>query len=120
VTAAAWETVVTDAHASVRRLAVPGGWIYQTQIERTYDSAYGTVGREYDRGRPVWGPLVFVPLSITAKEGSDAAEYVYVGRGDVTIDRLMMEISQLQFQVKRAEKAVALATALRDLLASDT
>ena len=56
-----WEIVVDDRQHSVRRLAVPSGWIYQTQDGRRYSSAPGTVGREYDRGEPTWGPLVFVP-----------------------------------------------------------
>lgn len=56
-----WEIVVDDRKESVRRLTVPGGWIYQTQTGRAYDTAYGTCGRQGDPGYPVWGPLVFVP-----------------------------------------------------------
>jgi hypothetical protein len=56
-----WEIIVDDREESVRRLAVPGGWIYQTQNGREYNSVYGTVGRAEDRGSPTWGPLVFVP-----------------------------------------------------------
>lgn len=58
-----WETVVDDDSQSVRRLAVPTGWIYQTQDGRKYNSVAGTVGRESDLGYPIWGPMVFVPKS---------------------------------------------------------
>jgi hypothetical protein len=57
----AWEIVVDDRNESVRRLAVPAGWIYQTQDGRKYATAYGTIGREHDLGIPTWGPIVFVP-----------------------------------------------------------
>jgi hypothetical protein len=56
-----WEIVVDDHSQSVRRLAVPGGWIYQTQDGRKYHSIAGTIGRAEDRGYPTWGPGVFVP-----------------------------------------------------------
>ena len=56
-----WEIVIDNYHHSVRRIAVPTGWIYQTQDGRRYSSAPGTVGRERDQGVPTWGPLVFVP-----------------------------------------------------------
>lgn len=56
-----WEIIVDDRNQSVRRLAVPTGWIYQTQDGREYSTVYGTCGREHDRGTPTWGPLVFVP-----------------------------------------------------------
>lgn len=56
-----WEIVVDDPRQSVRRLAVPTGWIYQTQDGRGYNSVAGTIGRQEDRGYPTWGPLVFVP-----------------------------------------------------------
>jgi hypothetical protein len=56
-----WELVIDNHHHSVRRLAVPTGWIYQTQDGRKYSSAPGTIGRERDPGMPTWGPLVFVP-----------------------------------------------------------
>lgn len=58
---AAWEIVVDDRSQAVRRLAVPSGWIYQTQTGREYSTGYGTAGRDTDRGTPAWGPLVFVP-----------------------------------------------------------
>lgn len=56
-----WEIVVDHRNQSVRRLAVPTGWIYQTQDGRKYSTVVGTIGRESDRGYPTWGPLVFVP-----------------------------------------------------------
>ncbi len=56
-----WELVIEDRKQSVRRLVVPGGWIYQTQIGREYSTVHGTVGRERDQGTPTWGPLIFVP-----------------------------------------------------------
>lgn len=56
-----WEIIVDDRSQSVRRLAVPTGWIYQTQNGREYNTVYGTCGRETDPGHPTWGPLVFVP-----------------------------------------------------------
>jgi len=56
-----WELVVDDQRHSVRRLTVPTGWIYQTQLGREYSTVYGTVGRERDPGTPTWGPMVFVP-----------------------------------------------------------
>jgi hypothetical protein len=58
---AKWEIVIDDYSQSVRRLAVPTGWIYQTQDGRKYNSVAGTIGRQEDRGYPTWGPLVFVP-----------------------------------------------------------
>ncbi len=58
---AAWETVVDDGSKSVRRLAVPTGWIYQTVDGWKYSTVAGTVGRERDNGYPSWGPMVFVP-----------------------------------------------------------
>ncbi len=56
-----WETVVDDRSHAIRRLAVPTGWIYQTQDGLKYSTVAGTVGRERDFGTPVWGPIVFVP-----------------------------------------------------------
>lgn len=56
-----WETVIDDHRQSVRRLAVPTGWIYQTQNGRAYDSVAGTCGRDSDSGYPTWGPMIFVP-----------------------------------------------------------
>lgn len=56
-----WEIVVDDRNHAVRRLAVPTGWIYQTQDGRKYNTVAGTIGRDTDRGYPTWGPLVFVP-----------------------------------------------------------
>ncbi len=60
----AWEIVVDDASQGVRRLAVPTGWIYQTQDGRKYTSVAGTCGRERDNGYPTWGPMVFVPKEV--------------------------------------------------------
>lgn len=57
----AWEIVVDNGTQSVRRLAVPTGWIYQTVDGWKYSTIAGTVGREHDNGYPSWGPLVFVP-----------------------------------------------------------
>jgi hypothetical protein len=56
-----WELVVDDYAHSVRRLDVPGGWIYQVQDGRKYTSSPGTVGRQSDDGYPTWFPPVFVP-----------------------------------------------------------
>lgn len=56
-----WEIIVDDFRESVRRLAVPTGWIYQTQDGRKYDTVHGTIGRDNDRGYPTWGSMVFVP-----------------------------------------------------------
>ncbi len=58
---AQWEIVLDDHKESVRRLAVPTGWVYQTQTGRGYRTVEGTVGRERDTGTPIWGPIVFVP-----------------------------------------------------------
>lgn len=58
---AIWELIIDDRDHSVRRLAVPTGWLYQAQAGREYHTAYGTVGREHDVGTPTWGAMVFVP-----------------------------------------------------------
>lgn len=50
--AAMWELIVDDCNESVRRLAVPSGWIYQTQDGRSYSTVAGTIGRENDQGKP--------------------------------------------------------------------
>lgn len=59
--ASLWEIVVSTRREQVRRLVVPGGWIYQTQSGLRYSTAPGTIGRERDWGEPEWGPLLFVP-----------------------------------------------------------
>lgn len=56
-----WEMVVDDRNQSVRCLRVPTGWIYQIQDGRRYSTVAGTIGRDTDRGTPIWGPIVFVP-----------------------------------------------------------
>lgn len=57
-----WEIINDHKEDGVRRLAVPGGWLYQVQCGRTYSTAPGTCGRDNDRGTPTWFPPYFVPV----------------------------------------------------------
>lgn len=54
----AWLVVHDEPHASVRRMAVPGGWLYQ--VERANLHSPGRVG-EPSTSTYGWSSPVFVP-----------------------------------------------------------
>lgn len=53
--------IVREKEDQIRRIRVPGGWLYQIQNGRTYSTAPGTCSRDNDRGTPTWFPPYFVP-----------------------------------------------------------
>lgn len=62
-----WEILRDKKMDMIRRIRVPGGWIYQVQQSIRYDSVAGTVGRQYDQGEPTWWQPIFVPQEITSE-----------------------------------------------------
>jgi hypothetical protein len=52
-----WVVVHDEPHERVRRMRVPGGWLYQVEYIGTLESAGTAEARKYIEG---WHPPVFV------------------------------------------------------------